>query len=154
MEISDYLISRIQKQLDMLFAAARRLPADKLDWKPAPGARSAIDQLQEIATSVDTFWDAHAERKMVWSDETMAKWQAERSKLTTLDELEAKTRESHERLFDFIRTVTPDQMSEPVEMPFPEPFDLAYVLTYYFYNAAYHEGQINYIGSLLKPAEA
>ena len=151
MQVPEFLISRTERQLDMLFAAARKLPEDKLDWQPAPGARSALSQLQEIATSVDAFWEAHAKREIVWSEESMAKWQAERSKLTNLDELEAKTRESHARLFDFICTVTPQQLREEVKMPFPGQFDLAYILTYYFYNAAYHEGQINYIASILAP---
>ena len=150
MDLADFLIARTQREVDALFEAARRLPVDKLDWKPAPGARSALDQLQEVATSVDAFWDALAQRKIAFSPEMMAAWNAERMKLTDLDVLEAKARESYERVYGFIRSVRPEDWSAKVEMPFPGEFDLAYIVSYYLWNGAYHEGQINYIANLLE----
>ncbi|MEA2553574.1 MAG: hypothetical protein QOJ65_1750, partial [Fimbriimonadaceae bacterium] len=40
MTATELLIHLTEKEIDSLFQAARRLPADKLDWKPAPDARS------------------------------------------------------------------------------------------------------------------
>jgi len=145
----ELIIRLTEREIDSLFKAARALPADKLDWKPAPGARSALDQLQEIATSYDTFQSAHKERRVEWSEEMFAKWIAERSKITDLDELEKRTREGYRSALADLQASNPDDLVLPVEMPFPGDFTLVDIYTYYYWNAAYHEGQIRYIASLL-----
>jgi len=144
------LITRqTEKQIDSLFRAARALPADKLDWKPAPGARSALDQLQEIATSYDQFQCAHKERKVEWDGEKFAAWMAERAKITDLDELERLTREGYGKMLADLQGTDPANLTAPVQMPFPGDFSLADIFCYYYWNASYHEGQIYYIGTLL-----
>lgn len=137
-----------ERQIDTLFRDARALPADKLDWKPTPDSRSALDQLQEVATSCDTFREGLKERKIVWSDEMFGAWMAERAKLTDLDALEKHAREGHARLYEDILNLTEAELDEPFEMPFPGEWTVADVLVYYHYNASYHDGQINYIGTL------
>jgi hypothetical protein len=144
----------IERQLDSLFRAARTLPADKLDWKPAPGSRSALDQLQEVATSPDQFRAAHAERKMEWSEEKFVQWMAERGELTDLDQLERHAKESHARLFAEIRAMSEEDLELPVQMPFPGEWKVADIFAYYHYNASYHEGQITYIRTLLEQAQS
>jgi hypothetical protein len=139
-----------ERQIDTLFRNARALPADRLDWKPSPDSRSALDQLQEVATSCDTFREALKVRKITWSDEMFAAWMAERAKLTDLDTLEKHAREGHARLYEDIMNLTEAELDEPFEMPFPGEWKLADVLVYYHYNACYHDGQINYIGTLAK----
>lgn len=149
MDLPEFLVSRIRIRLDGLFAAARRLPADRLDWRPGPRSRSALDQLQEVATVVDAFWDAHAARRIEFDEAKMAAWTAARERLTDLDALERHAKASYERLYAFIAAVEPEEWRDKVEMPFPGEFDLAYILNYYAWNAAYHEGQINLIATLL-----
>src|SRR3954470_21464432 len=105
MNAQELLIHLTNKQVDALFRAARALPADKLDWKPAPGARSALDQLQEVATALPQFWPIYTERKMAWDEGKFAKWMEDRAKITSVDELERLTKESRKELCDFIRTV-------------------------------------------------
>jgi uncharacterized damage-inducible protein DinB len=144
----------IERQLDTLFRDARAIPADKLDWKPTPESRSALDQLQEVATASDTFWDGLMARKIRWEEDVYIKWVAERSHLTTIDALEAHSRASHARLYEYILSLSDEQLEEPFEMPFPGEWKLADVLTYYHYNASYHNGQITYIGTLLTGAPA
>lgn len=138
-----------ERQLDTLFRDARALPADRLDWKPTPESRSALNQLQEVATSADIFRAALKERKIVWSDEMFSAWLQERAKYTDLDTLEKVAREGHARLYEDILNLTEDELDEPFDMPFPGEWKLADVLTYYHYNASYHDGQINFIGTLL-----
>lgn len=145
-ELLIYLIEKKQKDV---FAAARRLPADKLDWQPAPGARSALDQLQEIATAGEYFSAAHRERKIEWSPERMQEWMEARSKITDLDELEKRCDANTQALFEDMRKMSESDLTLPVQMPFPGEFNLADILAYHLWNMGYHEGQINYIGSLL-----
>ena len=149
MNAQELLIHLTEGQMKSLFRAARSLPADKLAWKPAPGARSALDQLQEVATALDQFWAIYTERKIDFDEAKFAKWVEDRSKITSLDELERLTNEGTKKLCDFIRTVPDSAWTEPVQLPFPGEFTMADVLAYHYWNASYHEGQINYIGSLL-----
>jgi hypothetical protein len=150
MNALELLVHLTNRQIDSVFRAARALPADKLDWKPAPGARSALDQLQEIATASDRFFAIYTERKMEWSDEKFAEWMAERQQITSIDELERICKEQTKRLTDYILTVPESELTAPVELPFPGPFNMADVLSYQYWNASYHEGQINYIATLLE----
>jgi len=152
MNAHDVLIRQIERGIDSLFRAARALPADRLTWSPVPGARSALDQLQEIATigGRGVFADAHLKRKMEWDPEKMAQWKSERAKITDLNELERMTRESCADLFEAIRNTESGDLSATVEMPFPGDFTLADIYSYYSWNMGYHEGQINYIASLVE----
>lgn len=149
MTATELLIRLTQRELDSLFKAARALPADKLDWKPAPGARSALDQLQEVATFYTTFKSSHDERRFEWSQEKFADWKAERAKITDLDELERITRESYAEVVEKVAALSPEDLSLPVEVPFPGEYTLADIYSYYYWNASYHEGQITYIATLL-----
>lgn len=150
MNATELLCYLTDKQVDSLFTAARSVPADKLDWKPAPGARSALDQVQEAATAIDKFWSAYESKKVEWDQEAFNTWQAERGKLTSLDELERICKEQTKRLTDFIRKTNEDDLSLPVSMPFPGDFKFADILAYHYWNCSYHEGQINYIVSMLE----
>lgn len=145
----EFLIDNTQKRLDSLFEVARTLPADKLDWKASPESRSALDQLQEVATCVDEFWAAHTERKVEWDPAKFTAWQERRGKLTSVDELQAAANESHARLFEAMRGMTDEYLELPVQMPFPRPFTVLDILAYYSWNASYHEGQITFIKTLL-----
>lgn len=148
-ELLIYLIEKKQKDV---FAAARRLPADKLDWQPGPNARSALNQLQEIATAGEYFAAAHRDRKIEWSPERMQEWMEARSKLTSIDELEHRCAANTANLVADMRKMSESDLTLPVQMPFPGEFNLADILAYHYWNMGYHEGQINYIGSLLEEA--
>lgn len=137
------------KQIDGVFEAARKLPADKLNWKPNEGSRSALDQLQEITTAIDEFWNVAIDRKVEWSDEKFGQWMERRSKYTDLDELEKKAKADIARYAEFVKTFDANQLTEKVEMPFPGEFTVADILMYHYWNASYHEGQITYIAGVL-----
>lgn len=150
MDAIELLCRQIERQIDSLFRAARALPADKLDWKPTPNSRSALSQLQEVATAAEQFWAAHAERKVEWNADEFGRWLQDRQQYDTLDALERKTRETHAKVIEFIRNTKSEDLTLPVEMPFPGEFTLADIFSYYYWNASYHEGQITYIGALLE----
>ena len=148
MKTIEFLTYLTEHQIDGLFEAARALPADKLAWKPAPGARSALDQLQEVATAPAWFTDTHKKRKMEFDMEAFQKWREERSKITDIDELEKLCRANMRTYLDSIKDLDEAELGDKYEMPFPGEFKLADILTYHFWNISYHEGQINYIQTL------
>lgn len=150
MNAIDLLIYLTERQIDSIFRAAAAIPADKLEWAPTPGNRSALDQLQEVATAPVAFWSAYSERKVEWDQEKFEKWKAERSKITTLPELEKLTRENIAKVVEFMRGLDPSELTAPVELPFPGSYNLADVLAYNYWNMGYHEGQITYIAAMLE----
>jgi uncharacterized damage-inducible protein DinB len=150
MNAQELLVKLTEKQIDRIFRIARTLPEDKLDWSPAPGARSALCQLQEVATALPEFWAAFSERKLDWNQEKMTAWLEERKKITSIDELEKVAKENTAKLLELIRNTPEGELSAPVQMPFPGDFDLAEILAYHYWNASYHEGQIMYISSLIQ----
>lgn len=152
MTVPEFLVRLTRNQVRDLFAAARTLPAEKLTWKPAPGSRSALDQLQEVATAVDFNWSTYTDRRVEWSDEKAEQWVLERSRFTDLDELEQMAQSGTDRLAAFMSTLSDEDWSAPVEFPFESEFTLGDCLAYHFWNAAYHEGQITYIASLCEAA--
>jgi uncharacterized damage-inducible protein DinB len=139
-----------RKQVKATFEAARELPADKLDWKPAPGARSALDQLQELATAVTQFWSLYTTGKMEFDAEIHQKWYVERAKITDLDELERIANADTERMIEFFSNMPPEQLDTVVHLPFPGEYKMADIMCYHYWNASYHNGQITYIASLLE----
>lgn len=150
MNANEFLIYLIEREIDSLFRAARALPADKLAWQPGPATRSALCQLQEVATASEQFWSIYETKTMEWSDEAFAKWKEERSKITDLDELEKLTRANLGKVVEYIRGLDPSEYTVPVSLPFGNDFKMADVLAYPYWNMSYHEGQINYIASLLE----
>jgi uncharacterized damage-inducible protein DinB len=149
MTANELLIHLTRSQITETFAAARQLPPDRLNWQPAPGARSALDQLQELATALDFNWSAYSERKVEWSQEKAERWKAHREQFTDIDELERMAVAGTERLAAFLATFDPADYTAPVSFPIPGEFNLADCLAYHYWNATYHHGQIVYIESLL-----
>lgn len=145
----ELLADLTRRQVDSLFEAVRQIPADKLDWKPAPGARSALDQLQELATVFSGVPGAVKSRKLDMSPDDFAKYQQERAKLTDPADLEQRIRAQAATMIDFILTIEPEELDDKVEMPWPGDFRVSGMLSYCYWNMSYHEGQIYYISTLL-----
>jgi hypothetical protein len=149
--IQEFLAEVTTSGVSEIVAALLALPADKRNWKPAPGARSALDQVAECAIvngymaevigglqSTDVALSGLIEGKTALTE---GEW-------TVLKELlESNTR----KLAAALRAV-PDAMLN-VELSIPwgtQP--LRGFMTYPYWNLAYHLGQINYIRSLLEAA--
>ncbi|MBA3726874.1 MAG: DinB family protein, partial [Armatimonadetes bacterium] len=136
-------------QLDSFFEAVHAVPADKLDWKPTPKSRSALDQLQEVAAVFKSVPETVKNRRLDFTAEQFEEYEVDRKKITDPAELERITREGTEELLKFVRSVDPSELTDKVEMPWPGEFKVADVLSYHYWNMAYHEGQIYYISTLI-----
>lgn len=150
MTAQELLIHLTQKRVDALFEAARNIPADKLNWKPTENSRSALDQVQEVATALARFNPASGQRKIDFDPKMFAEWVEERQKITDLDELEKICRDQTAGLLEGIKNTKNEEFEDKYELPFPGEFRLADILSYHLWNCGYHEGQINYIGTLLQ----
>ncbi len=153
MTVADLLSRQTRRELERFDAAFRALPEDRRDWKPAPGARSALHQLQECAMLVGSFPHLLRERKLEMTPEIAARWQAEAESVTDPETLLTSLRQGTEDLIGALGAVPEGELAHPVELPFPGEYSVVDIMGQHAWNLAYHEGQITYIGSLLEASE-
>ncbi len=150
MDALNLLAYQTERQQENFFAAFKSLPADKLDWAPHEGARSALDQLQEVAKIAQFFPNVAKNRKLEFTTEQFEQYEADRKSISDPAELERMTREATKHLIDSLKDFKAEELMDNVEMPWPGEYRVADVLNMHAWNMAYHEGQIYYIASQLK----
>ncbi len=150
MKAADFLIDETQRATEAFFDAARKVPADKLDWKPLDNGRSVLDQAREIAQSPKWGVAVVSAGKFEWDDEKMKAAQAERDQWKTLDDCEAACKQNSEKLYELIRSTPDNQLSETIYIPFGKDHNwrVIDILHLQAWNLHYHTGQINYIQTL------
>lgn len=130
---------------------AKALPADKLDWKPAPESRSALSMLQEVAQDprdLAKLFNGH-EVAGAGSDEYLDRLQRERSEWTTLLECERVLEFNLGLLTKALRAFPSERLSEPVTEPWGYETTFLELMMYQYWNTVWHTGQIAYIQTLL-----
>lgn len=146
--LQTFLAAATTKAAADLEAALMRLPDDKRAWSPMGDARTALNMVAEcailngssvemITTGVfpsDFDFAAFAEHKVRLSED----WPA----------LQTMLHENAQKMVDVIGTVEDDQLSRVFQLPWAE-VTMQTVLAYPYWNMSYHEGQINYIASML-----
>ncbi|CAN5650044.1 hypothetical protein BH11ARM2_BH11ARM2_11960 [soil metagenome] len=153
MTAKELLIHQTRVRLADFIETVRKFPQGKLDWKPAPGARTALDQIQEVATILDFGSMDYKARKMDFKMEEFGAYVESRAKITELDELIRRLEASCEKAIKDIESVPDEELLMPFEMPWPVDFKVVDVLGYQQWNMGYHAAQITYIESLLEKPE-
>ncbi len=146
--LQNFLAETIPQAVADLETALMRLPEDKRNWSAGGDARTAIDMLAEVAiVNGDAAEMIETRKGMANFDlEKLVRHKAElcvdRSKLKTL--LDANTY----RVVAAICTVSDEDLQQEISMPWG-PMKLMHIMEYPYWNAKYHEGQINFIASML-----
>ena len=129
---------------------AKRVPIDKLDWKPMDAGRSILDQLAECAL-IPAFYPAVVQTKQMpdFTPELMEAFEEDKNRLNTLEKAEALLRENTAKAVAAFLAVPDDDLE--VEMKFfgPGVWKLASVMHAHVWNMHWHTGQICYIQTLL-----
>lgn len=148
MTMQEFLADAAQKAASDLMTAFLRLPEDKRDWSPDEKARTALSQVAECANANVYTVDTITQRAML--PEHMTNYLADRAAVMALplDELKAHLTENVQKVAAVIRAVPDAALDESVKMPRGD-MTVAQVLAYPQWNMSYHEGQINYIASIL-----
>ena len=149
--LHDYLDAATQKAAADLVDALLALPEDRRDWKPASGARSALDQVAECA--IINNYTADLIRTRQWPSEGYEAFLEEKTALLAegWDALHARLLENTRAAIAALRTVAETGLADAVPLPWgSEP--MSAVIAYPYWNMTYHLGQIIYIKSLIEPA--
>lgn len=146
--LQDYLVAATQKAAADLADAFLRLPENKRDWSPGGKSRTALDQLAECA--VLNGYTAELIGARAWQADTFARFREEKAEAAALDweALRARLQANTRRVAAAIAAVPDEALAVEIVMP-GRTMTLAEVMARSCWNMAYHEGQINYIASLL-----
>lgn len=147
MRYQDQMVTMTENALKALLVAVKAMPADKLEWKVEGSARSALDQLQEVAQSLLYSIPMLNQRKAEWDMEKFQSLVAERKQWETVEQCEAKMWANF-GTYKAVALAFPDSdLSETIWLPFGKGFEstLAEILAYPYWNAVYHLGAINFI---------
>jgi uncharacterized damage-inducible protein DinB len=142
----EQLIAMNNGAVDMFFKSVRKMPEDKQTWKPLDTGRSALEQARELATSPHFFLkhiNPTHESPYANEEELMAAgtdWD--------LDTCEQKCREVTATYNEFLKTMTPQQLTQMIPMPWGQEHSGAEIAGFHYWNIVYHQGQVNYIQTL------
>ena len=124
------------------------MPADKRNWSPQGDARTALDLVAECAILNGSTVDI-IENRTFPADFSQPEFQRAKAELSQdWNALQSLLQENTTRVVARIRTVSNEELSVEVEMPWG-PMNMTQIISYPYWNMSYHEGQINYIASML-----
>lgn len=150
MTTQEFIAAETERAMESLIRQAKRIPADRLTWKPMEEGRSALDQVAECAVIPGYMPGILASLKgPEFTEETMNAYRQAKDSLDTFEKAEALLRENTAKAVAAIKAVPEDKLG--LEIPFfgPEPWKIAAIMNSHAWNMNYHTGQICYIQTLL-----
>lgn len=146
--LTNFFATATPKAAAALVTALERLPADKRPWSPASTSRSALDMVAECAMLNGT--TAHVISHRAFPEHfDFTLYQSDKAKLAQ-DEARALEllQENTAKVVAALQVVPEADLKHEVQMPWGL-MKLEQIIAYPYWNMSYHEGQINYIASLL-----
>ncbi len=144
--LQEFLVGSTEKAAADLTAAVLRLPEDKRAWSPMERGRTALHQAAECA--VLNKHAAQLVERRVWHADSLEDVMREMAQLAQdWDAVYAALQQNTSALIAAIRAVPGEALTDEVTLPWGAQ-TLSQVMAYPYWNMSYHEGQINYIGSL------
>ena len=145
MTIKEFIIRETDRAFSNFMEAARKVPADKVDWKPLDNGRSVLDQAQECALCplwVPGILDARG-----FDPAGMGAMEEAKKGLTSLDACEAAGKANLETMNAAINAFPDSDMDVEIDLPWGH-YTLRDVMTFPSWNLTYHFGQVAYIQTL------
>ena len=146
--LQDHLVRATPKAAEDLIAAIMRLPEDKRGWSPMGDARTALDMLAECAILNASSADL-IETRVFDMPGGMEEYGKRRAKLAAdFNACKALFDEGIPKVVAAIAAVRDEDLGVMIDMPWGA-LTLAQIASYPYWNMIYHEGQVNYIASML-----
>ncbi len=120
-----------------------KIPADKLSWKPAPDASSALEIVNHLMmplTGIPAMLNDGAP--------------AEFAPATDLESSQKLIRDASEKYAVFLRGLAPESLEGTIEMPFGGTWPRERVASLPIVDLIHHHGQIAYLQTLLGDTES
>jgi uncharacterized damage-inducible protein DinB len=146
--LHDFLSAATQNAAEELVTAYQRIPDDQQRWRAEGKGRSALDQVIECTLlngyTADLIQNRH------WAEGAMETFTKDKAEAEALDwdVLHSNLLENTRRVIAALQAVPESDLQNPIQMPWRTQ-SLAEIMAYPYWNMSYHQGQINYIASLL-----
>jgi len=146
--LQNFLATSATKSAAELVAAYLRLPEDRRTWSPEDKSRSALDQFAECA--ILNGYTAKLIQTHVWPSGGFDNFLREKSEASALswEDLSALLEENTRLAVEIISALPDEELEVEIDLPWGKS-SLAEILAYPYWNMTYHQGQINYIASML-----
>ena len=150
MRVQDFIADETNRAMESLLHQAKRVPADKLEWKPMEEGRSTLDQVQECAI-IAGFYPMVLSTLQVpeFTEDSMKQFEEAQAKLDTLEKAEAELRKNTAVATEAIRNMPDDSLGKEMKFFGPDMWKVSSVMNAHTWNMQYHTGQICYIQTLL-----
>jgi len=151
MRYQDAIIENTKAAAEQAFKYAKKVPADKLDWKPLGEGRSVLDICREMACCAE--WSERILRNEPFPEFTPEIQEAiakQNESMKTAEDCEA---ECNRRLDTYLKAVAEfpdDKLGDTFTLPFDggQTITMKQNMDYPRWNFEYHQGQIAYIQTL------
>ncbi|MBI1742148.1 DinB family protein [Candidatus Acetothermia bacterium] len=144
------LISRSESATAAFMKGLQFVPKEKRDWKPAPSSRSA----SEIAAHT-TYWTIYFTKAIKGeklTDPAEDAWKASTKELKDSAQTEKLVERVHQDFITAVKGLSEKDLDRVVEFPWGKE-NVAKALDGGIWHANYHQGQLNYIQTLLRDQE-
>lgn len=118
------------------------IPEDRLDWKPAPDCKSALECAAEAAGFMKSMIPVLAG----------AEWKPSEHRPQSKAEIQEMLRTVSKEYADALRAIPPEKLGEMVSMPFGE-LPLGQLAGFPVVDAIHHRGQLCYLQTMLGDKE-
>ena len=146
--VQEFVADATLKASKDLTTAFLRIPEDKREWSPDGKARTALDQFAECALLNGYSAETLQTRQITPSRMENFPQEKDALKAQGWERVRARLEENTAKVADAIRAVTEEGLGAEVATPW-RPMTVQEILAYPQWNMTYHEGQINYLASLL-----
>lgn len=146
--LQNFFADTAEKAATDLATALMRLPEEKRNWSPMGEARTAIDLVAECALLNGSTAGLIIKRSFEESFDTANYMRLKEELAQDWEALHALLDENTKLVAATIRAVPDEELGAEVMMPWG-PMTIEQVCSYPYWNMSYHEGQINYIASML-----
>jgi len=146
--LQNFFADAAQEAATDLETAFLRLPEDKRNWVPDEKSRSAIDQVAECAML--NGYTVGMLTTRVWPPNyDFQEYLREKAELAKdWSAVKALLDENTMKVAAAIHEVPDGDLDIQIQMPWG-PMALSKIIAYPYWNMTYHQGQINYIASML-----
>jgi len=144
------LVTLSQSSADALMKGLRFVPQEKRDWKPAPTAWSAHEVVAHLSYWTTYFTKAVKGETLTPPDE--ASWRASTKELKEAAQAEKLVERVHQEFVAAVKGLSDKDLAREVELPWGKE-TVASAVGGNFWHVTYHQGQLNYIQTLLGDRE-
>jgi hypothetical protein len=140
LSVQEAIAAKTEEALEDFLVTIRRMPLEKLTWRPLDQGRTALDQMQECATAPLFYLAVIQGTEYDNLRETRKRWDA--------GECETRARAATHDLVAAIRSIPNEELKTEIDVPKNGVMTILDVLWMHLGNLTYHLGAVNFIQTL------